>query len=165
MQVCLIWAQDRRGAIGKAGTLAWHVPEDLAYFKDVTQGCPVIMGRKTWDSLPRGALPGRQNVVVTRDAGKVFAQAQSAPSLPEALALARPGADGRVFVIGGAELYRQALPLAHRVYVTELDLLVEAADTFAPPVPGEFELRQASPWQHSRTGVAYRFMAYERAEG
>ncbi len=178
MQVCLIWAQARNRAIGRAGSMPWHVPEDLAHFRRLTMGCPVIMGRKTWESLSGKALPGRQNIVVTREQGRRFEGALSVNGLSQALESAQPDASGRVFVIGGGELYAQALGLAHVIHVTELDLDVEGADAFAPELPAVFELAgdvAADPARDSaydsagapeggvsRTGVGYRFRRYVR---
>lgn len=127
-------------AIGKENELLFSVPGDLARFKALTLGHPVIMGRKTWESLPERfrPLPGRTNIVVTRSAGYSAPGAMLASSVSEALTLA-DGAEGseEVFVIGGGELYRAALPLAHRLYLTLVDLETEA-DTFFPAYEDEF---------------------------
>ncbi|GAA1731555.1 dihydrofolate reductase [Isoptericola hypogeus] len=139
----LIWAQARdaagRPVIGAAGAIPWRVPEDFAHFKATTAGHPVVMGRRTWESLPRRPLPGRTNVVVTRQAGwgtstGTAAGAVAAGSLREALAVAAasPGGD-EIWVMGGGEVYAAALPLAARLVVTEIDLQV-AGDAFAPGV-------------------------------
>ena len=119
----------RNGAIGKDNTLLWRLPEDLKFFKRTTLGCPVIMGRKTWDSIGR-PLPGRRNIVITRnptwraEGAEVFHDLDSA--------LATTANEPRVFVIGGGELYAQALPLADELVLTEVDADFEG-DTFFPP--------------------------------
>jgi dihydrofolate reductase len=131
MQLHLIFARAANGVIGLKGTMPWHLPEDLAHFKRTTLGCPVIMGRKTWDSIPAKfrPLPGRTNIVVTRQANWNENGARSANSLPEALQICEH--DANVWVIGGAQIYAQALPLAHTVVVTEIDADFEG-DAFAP---------------------------------
>ncbi|HEX9208170.1 MAG TPA: dihydrofolate reductase [Steroidobacteraceae bacterium] len=133
-RVTLIVATDERGAIGRDGQLPWRLPEDLRRFKALTLGKPVVMGRRTWDSIGR-PLPGRHNIVVTRQAGLALPGATVAGSLAEALAAA--GDVPEVCVIGGAEIYRLALPLADTVHLTRVHATV-AADTFFPPL---------EPWQ------------------
>ncbi|MRG61642.1 dihydrofolate reductase [Agromyces sp. CFH 90414] len=162
--VGLVWAQARGGVIGAAGGMPWHVPEDLAHFKAVTMGAPVVMGRKTWDSLPPRFRPlgGRTNVVVTRQRDWSADGARRAASLDEAL---QAVADApRVWVIGGAELFALALPLADRLEVTELDLGVDG-DTFAPAIDDRWRLAGADPadgWHASRGGIRHRFLTYLR---
>jgi dihydrofolate reductase len=126
----LIVATAHNNVIGMGGKMPWHLPAELAYFKRVTMGHPIIMGRKTFDSIGR-ALPGRRNIVVTRNPAFVGDGIEIAPSLQSALALVSP-ADA--FVIGGATLYEAALPLVERVYLTQIDAAV-AGDTFFPPLP------------------------------
>src|SRR4051794_35136615 len=130
MTLGLIFARARNGVIGKAGGLPWQLPEDMAHFKQVTMGCPVIMGRKTWDSLPQRfrPLPGRMNIVITRQPDWNELGATRAASLPEALAMCH--GQVRAWVIGGAEIFAQALPLAVTAEVTEIDADVEG-DVFA----------------------------------
>ena len=130
-QLALIAAVARNGAIGKTGGLAWHEPEDQKHFRRVTMGCPVIMGRKTWDSLPVRfrPLPGRRNVVITRDAAWRADGAEPVPSLDAALALLAEAA--KAFVIGGAEVYALALPHATELVLTEIDAVLDG-DTFFP---------------------------------
>ena len=131
MKLHLIFARARNGVIGRNNTLPWHLPEDLAHFKRTTLGCPVIMGRKTWDSLPPKfrPLPGRTNIVVTRDAGWQAVGAVRAGSVEDAIAACAGAPD--VWVIGGAQLYRVAEPLASSAVVTEIDADFEG-DAFAP---------------------------------
>jgi dihydrofolate reductase len=120
-RVHLIFAQARQGVIGHAGVLPWHLPEDMAHFRRTTAHRTVLMGRRTWESLPARfrPLPGRRNIVLTTQAGWSATGAQRCASLDEALAAC--SADAEVWVIGGAQLYAQALPLADRLVVTEID--------------------------------------------
>lgn len=139
MEICLIWAQARNRAIGKNGTLPWHAPADLRHFKATTNGFPVIMGRRTWESLPFKPLPGRQNFVVSRR--PVEAGAVGCASLQDALALAGTAHPGKVFVIGGQALYEQAIQVADLLYVTQVDTEVPDADAFGPIIDeNRFEL-------------------------
>jgi len=126
--VSIIVATDERGAIGREGQLPWRLPEDLRRFKALTLGKPVVMGRKTWDSIGR-PLPGRLNLVVTRQAGLQLPGATVVGSLDEALSTA--GDVPEVCIIGGAEIYRLALPLADTLHVTRVHALVDA-DTYFP---------------------------------
>ena len=159
-RIGLIWAQARGGVIGAAGGMPWHVPEDLAHFRDTTMGAPVIMGRRTWESFPERfrPLPGRRNIVVSRDEQGADAGAERAGSLDDALALVS-GAE-TAWVIGGGQLYRAAIDRADVLEVTELDLDV-AGDTTAPPIEG-WQAAATGEWQVSRTGTPYRFVSYAR---
>lgn len=125
--LALVLALARRGALGKGGALPWRIPEDLRHFRDVTRGHAVIMGRRTWDEVKR-PLPGRRNLVVSRDRALSLDGATVCASLDEALERARE-TDPEPCVIGGAELYRLALPHATRIELTEIDRDVDA-DTF-----------------------------------
>ncbi|MFK4760372.1 dihydrofolate reductase [Microbacterium sp. ZW T5_45] len=155
--VGLIWAEAHGGVIGDDGGMPWHVPEDLQHFKDVTLGAPVLMGRKTWDSLPERfrPLPGRENVVITRQQDWAAEGARRAANVAEAVR----GAE-RVWIIGGAEIFRQVIGDADRLEITELDLDVDG-DAFAPTKNG-WRLVDEGEWQTSRTGIRYRFLGYER---
>ena len=137
MKIGLIWAQARNRVIGKNGVMPWHLPEDLAHFKRVTLNHPVIMGRKTWDSIPPKfrPLPGRTNIVVTRQADWHEKGAQCPSSLREALQQCENSE--QVWVIGGAQIYAQALPLADELVVTEIDAEVDG-DAFAPAIGPEW---------------------------
>lgn len=180
----LIWAQAHdaigRPVIGAAGAIPWHIPEDFAHFKATTAGHPVVMGRLTWESLPKRPLPRRTNVVIS-SLGAVIGMAavpthgegattpptkvEVAGSLEEALALATgsPGGD-EIWVMGGSRLYAEAIEAADRLEVTEVDLEVEG-DTFAPPIDGEI-------WRDEYTGewltssgpstLRYRHVRYTR---
>ena len=155
--VGLIWAEAAGGVIGAEGGMPWYVPEDLAHFKETTQGAPVVMGRKTWDSLPERfrPLPGRDNIVVTRQQDWTAEGARRASTVSEAVR-----GQEKVWIIGGAEICRQVIADADRLEVTELDLTVDG-DTFAPPKTG-WRVVDEGDWQTSRTGVRYRFLRYER---
>jgi dihydrofolate reductase len=152
----LVWAQARGGVIGADGGLPWHLPEDLARFRALTTGSTVVMGRATWESLPDAfrPLPGRRNVVLSRRPGFLAPGATVASSLEQALA----GVAGDVWVIGGASVYRSALPLADLAVVTEIDAAYDG-DTLAPePGPdwAPVEREPAEGWLESRTGLRYR---------
>jgi dihydrofolate reductase len=159
MTVALVWAQAHERVIGAGGTMPWHLPEDLRHFRELTDGDPVVMGRRTWESLPAQfrPLPGRANVVVTRQPDFAAPGATVVHSLDDAL---RSPAGGTLWVIGGAELYRQALPVAARVEVTEIDLDV-AGDTVAPELGPEW-MAAPGPWQHAADGTRFRFVRYLR---
>ena len=163
----LIWAEARNGVIGAGGTMPWHVPEDLAHFKANTLGSPVVMGRKTWESLPERfrPLPGRENIVVTRNPAWAAEGAVRAASIDEALDAAAASDPEWIWVIGGGELFGAVIDRADRLEVTELDLDVPGGDAFAPSVDMSWRLAAAEPEVGalvSRAGVAYRFRRYER---
>ena len=161
-EIVLVWAEAREGAIGRDGTMPWHLPEDLSHFTATTIGHPVVMGRRTWESLPDRfrPLPGRENLVVTRDARYAAAGAVAVGSLDQALSLVE--SDGRVSVIGGGQLYRAAMPLATELIVTRIDLEVPDADTFAPEIGADWSLIDPGESLVSRTGLEYRIERYRR---
>ncbi|GED98190.1 dihydrofolate reductase [Gordonia crocea] len=161
-RVQLVWAQGRDGAIGRDNTIPWRVPEDMARFKELTIGYPVIMGRKTWDSLPPKfrPLPDRRNIVLTRDDAWAAEGAVRARTLDEALVLAQ---GEPVSVIGGAEVYRAAMDRATELRVTEIDVEVPGADAFAPPIGPGWEAFYTGDWLVSRSGDRYRFVNYRPA--
>jgi dihydrofolate reductase len=159
--VVLVWAQAHDGVIGADNTIPWHLPEDLAHFKRATMGRAVVMGRKTWDSLPERnrPLPGRRNIVVTRQPDWHGYGAEPAPSVSAALALVFPDP---VCVIGGSAVFAEVWPAATELLVTEVDLDV-AGDTFAPQIGPEFRLADDGDWQRSsQSGIAFRFRRYVR---
>jgi dihydrofolate reductase len=125
IRLSLIVAQARNRVIGSAGQLPWRLKDDLAFFKRTTMGAPVIMGRKTWESLPKRPLPGRANIVISRDwsydATEARVYSSLLPAINAAKAMALRAGQAEVFVIGGAAIYAQALPLADRIYLTEVD--------------------------------------------
>jgi dihydrofolate reductase len=162
MDIALIYARAANGVIGKDGTMPWHLPEDLAHFKQLTLGAPVIMGRKTWDSLPPRfrPLPGRANIVVTRQENWSQIGAQRASSLRDALQIAEQSNPTTVWVIGGAQIYAQALPLAQRVEVTEIAQDF-AGDAHAPELGPEWQ-ETAREAHTSAGGLPFTFVRYER---
>jgi len=163
MQLKMIFARARNGIIGQRNALPWHLPEDLAHFKRTTLGCPVIMGRNTWDSLPPKfrPLPGRLNVVLTRQSGWHADGAQVAHSLEDACALCPP--ESTAWVIGGADIYAQALPLAIEAVVTEIDADHEG-DAVAPQFgPGWREVSRNA--QTASNGQSFSFVTYRHFSG
>lgn len=161
-RVNIIAAVAPDGAIGRRGDLLFHVSADLRRFKALTMGCPVIMGRKTFESLPKGALPGRRNIVITRDASWTAPGAETASS-PEAAVAMCDGA-GEVFIIGGSTVYAQTLALADRMCLTRFDRTLPDADCFFPAVDGEvWTVVECSEWEtDEKSGVGYRFETLER---
>ncbi len=155
----LIAAVSSNGVIGAGGKLPWRLPEDLRFFKAQTMGCPVIMGRRTWESIGR-ALPGRLNIVVTRSAGLPAAGASVAASLDAALALCADAPT--VFVIGGGDLYRGALPRADRMILTEIRQSFEGDVHFPKFDRGQWREARREP-QRSASGLEFDFVWYERA--
>jgi dihydrofolate reductase len=156
----LIYARASNGVIGKNGGLPWHLPEDLAHFKRTTLGCPVIMGRKTWDSLPPKfrPLPGRINVVVTRQSNWVDQGALRADSLESAMTLCSEAENA--WVIGGAQLYALAQPVAKTIVVTEIAQPFEG-DAFAPAI--DHNWRETSREKHAAaSGLQYDIVRFER---
>jgi len=158
-QLCLIAALAANRVIGAQGRLPWHLPDDLRHFKRLTEGHPVIMGRRTWESIGR-PLPGRRNIVVSRRPGYAAAGAQVAASLDDALALCA-GAP-RVFVIGGADLYAAALPIADVLELTEIGAEFEG-DTRFPAFEREDWREVRREARQSADGLRFDFVRYERA--
>lgn len=128
--IAIIAAMSPNHAIGNRGNLPWHLPEDLAHFKQLTMGHTIIMGRKTFESLPNGALPGRRNIVLSK-AHKKISCCEVCVSLEEALSLCH---GQQVFIIGGEQVYRQAMPVADRLHITLVDENPHEADTFFPDI-------------------------------
>jgi len=161
----LIYARAANGVIGKDNALPWHLPEDMAHFKQLTLGAPVIMGRKTWDSLPPRfrPLPGRANIVVTRQPDWNENGAQRASSLRDALQMCErmDTHSPTAWVIGGAQIYAEALPLAHRLEVTEIERDFEG-DAHAPVLGSEW-VEAARSRQVSANGLPFSFVRYVRA--
>lgn len=171
--VGMIWAQTPDGVIGRGGDMPWHAPEDMAHFKAATMGHPVVMGRRTWESIPPRFRPfaGRTNIVLTRDAavaddvrsagGAVFTE------LSDALAFAASAPGGELrWIVGGGALYSAALTHADVALVTVLDVGVSDGDTYAPALGAEFRLESASPegdaFHASERGPDYRFEVWVR---
>ncbi len=166
-ELVLIAAVARDGGIGRANELLARLPEDMARFKALTLGHAVIMGRKTWDSLPARfrPLPGRRNIVLSRQRGLQLDGAEVHASLAEALAAC--ATQDKVFVIGGAEIYALALPQADVLELTELDRVFEGADAFFPAWPrAQFRetARSSHPHPAPEGGWHYHFVRYERHE-
>lgn len=159
MSLGLIWAQSTSGVIGRDNGIPWRLPEDQARFKNLTMGHRVVMGRLTWESLPAKVrpLPGRKNVVVTRQADFMADGATVAGSLEDAL-----GEDD-AWVIGGAQIYALALPLATRCEVTEIDVALpkQASDALAP-ILDDCWVASNGGWLTSASGLRYRFSSYVR---
>ncbi len=164
-----IWAQGSNGIIGASGTMPWHVPEDLAHFKRVTAGHPVVMGRKTWDSFPEKyrPLPNRSNIVLTSSDHEQLRNAGALPagSVDEALALARHSEGSEeIWIIGGGKLYAATVDLLDIAVITRLNLS-PAGDTKAPALTKDFVLSSADPaeqWHSSKSGTEYRFESWIR---
>ena len=161
MKIALVAAVARDGVIGRDGTIPWRLPEDMRHFRTVTMGHPVVMGRRTWDSLPDRfrPLPGRRNVVVTRNAAWYAEGAERARSLEDALRLV-DGAE-RVFVIGGGELYAAALPLADELLLTEIDTEFEGDTWFPSWDRADFE-ETSRERLATEAGVPCSFVRYVR---
>jgi dihydrofolate reductase len=156
----IIAAVARNGVIGAKGRLPWHLPAELAHFKRTTMGHPVIMGRKTWESLP-AALPGRRNLVLTRTPGYRASGAETFSSLDEALAACGPAADP--VVIGGAALFAEALPRAQRIFLTRVHADVPG-DTFFPAFRGQdfAEVERVEHPADARHAFAFSIVTLER---
>ncbi|HEX7351188.1 dihydrofolate reductase [Brachybacterium sp.] len=170
-RIGLIWAQARGGVIGAGGTMPWHLSEDLKHFSRTTAGSPVVMGRRTWESFPAAyrPLPGRTNIVITRDDAFAADGAVRAQSLPDALRIAREVLAGEagtsmIWVIGGGAVYREAIAKADLLVVTEIDLEVDG-DTTAPAIPSAFSRVAADPeqgWHEAVGGLRYRILTHSR---
>lgn len=156
--ISMIVARSRNHVIGRDNQMPWKISADLQFFKKVTMGHPVIMGRKTWESIGR-PLPGRRNVVVSRNADLQLTGAEVVNSLDAALA--NLSEFPRVFVIGGEQLFTQAFPKADRLYITEIDIDVEGGDTFFA-VPNESEWKEVERTPASEDGVTFSFVTLER---
>lgn len=161
MEINMIVAAGRDGAIGKNGDLIWHISSDLKRFKTLTMGNTLIMGRKTWDSLPKKPLPGRRNIVVTRNPDFKAEGAEVVSSPAEAIEVA---GNEEVFVMGGAEIYNALMPYVNRIYLTEID--AECADANArlmlPPDSTEWTAVDTGVDEQTPDGITYRYVTYER---
>lgn len=159
--ISLIVAVADNGAIGKQQDLLCHLPNDLKRFKAITLGHTIVMGRRTFESLPKGALPGRTNVVVTRQADASWENTVVVHSIDEVLA---DSADKELFVIGGGMLYAQTISRAHRLYITHIHHEFADADTFFPSLnPKEWcEIEREEHQADERHPYAYSFVTYER---
>lgn len=158
-RITLVVARARDGAIGRDNALPWHLPEDLQHFKATTLGHPIVMGRRTFESIGR-PLPGRRTIVVSRDPAWAHPGCERAASLDEALD--RCAGLPEAFVVGGGQLYAEAMARADRLVVTDVEIDVDG-DTFFPPIdPQAWVLTDSVPGV-SRTGLAYAIRTWERA--
>ncbi len=164
----LIWGQARDGGgrpvIGAGGDIPWRVPEDFARFKRITAGHPVVMGRLTWESLPKRPLPGRTNIVISSRGpyGVQDAEAVPAATIGEALEIAAkaPGGD-EIWVMGGSQIYSETLPIADVLEVSEINKEVEG-DVFAPEIGPEWAVTASTEWTTSSSGLRFRHLTYTR---
>lgn len=160
--IVIIAAVARNRVIGRDNQLIWNIPEDMAHFKALTAGHTVLMGRKTWESLPPRfrPLPGRRNIVISRQADYDAPGAELATSLEAGIALAKQ--DATVFIIGGADIYRQAMTLADRLEITEVDLSPEGDSWFPEIVASTWrEMQRKTP--SGQTGTGFSFVSYSRS--
>jgi len=156
--ISMIVARSRNHVIGRDNQMPWKISADLQFFKRVTMGYPVIMGRKTWESIGR-PLPGRRNIVVSRNASYELAGAELASSLDEALN--RLSEAPRVFVIGGEQLFMQAFDRADKLFITEIEMDVDGGDTFFE-VPKESDWKEVERTPGSENGIDFHFVTLER---
>lgn len=156
--ISMIVARSRNHVIGRDNQMPWKISADLQFFKRVTMGFPVIMGRKTWESIGR-PLPGRRNIVVSRNPDLTLNGAELASSLDEALN--RLSGTPRVFVIGGEQLFTQAFPKADQLYITEIEMDVEDGDTFFK-VPNPHQWLEIERTPGSEGGIAFHFLTLQR---
>lgn len=168
--ITLIASIGANNELGRSGDLCWHIREDLRHFRELTTGHPVIMGRKTWESLPKKPLPGRLNIVIsTRDlgmrteAGETDAEPVQASTLEEALKAAAKASQAAPFIIGGASVYSQALPCAGHLELTRILADDPLADTFFPPIdPADWRLVSQSEIHTATDGLRFRYETYLR---
>lgn len=160
-RISLIAAVARNGVIGSGNALPWRLPEDLKRFKALTLGQPVIMGRRTWESIGR-PLPGRRNIIVTRNGGFSADGCDTAASIDAALAICA-GTTGEVFIIGGAQIYAQALPLAQRLYLTEIQAEFPGDARF-PHFERDAWEEKSRESHRSEAGLDFDFVIYDRRE-
>lgn len=154
--ISLIVAHDNNRVIGLNNEMPWHLPGDLAYFKEKTMGKPIIMGRNTFESIGR-PLPGRRNIIITRNKAYEAAGAEIVHSLEEALELTKDAEEQ--MVIGGEQIFKEALPLADRLYITKIDYSFEG-DTFFPSYEDWVEKTTAE--NHEANGFTFRYTIYEK---
>ena len=162
MTLSLIVAVAHNRVIGVGDRIPWRLPEDMKHFKQTTTGHPIIMGRKTWESFPKRPLPDRTNIVITRNSAFTAEGATLVPSLDEAIETAQqsPGNE-ETFVIGGAQVYAQALPLVDRMYMTEVDSAFDG-DVLFPEYPSAHWHEVSRTQNTSSTGLNYSLVIYER---
>lgn len=163
--ISIIVATARGGAIGRGGDLLFHLRDDLRRFKQLTMGKPMIMGRRTFESLPGGALPGRRNIVITSSTDFRAEGVEVAHRFSDAMMMA--GGVPEIMIIGGGQVYEKAIWIADRIYLTEIDADVTDADTFFPAIDPERWLTiETSEWlTDQKSGVRFRFVTLERRLG
>ena len=161
-EIVLIYARAANGAIGNEGKLPWHLPADLKRFKALTMGKPMIMGRKTFDSLP-GVLPGRRHIVLTQREDWASMGGEVATTPQEALTLARSSDPEEISIVGGAAIYDVFMPLAHRVEVTEIHRDYPG-DTFMKPLGPEWEIAAREDYPAKDERPAFSFVTYTRVD-
>jgi dihydrofolate reductase len=160
-RIALVVAVSRNGVIGRAGGLPWHISSDLKLFKAITLGKPIIMGRKTWESLPRKPLPGRLNIIITRQNGFKAEGAEVATDAQSALAIA--GNPEEIAVIGGGEIYQMFLPLANRIYYTEVNADVDGDTYFTKPDANHWSETKTEPYpQGQHDCAAFTLRVFDR---
>lgn len=163
--ISIIVATARGGAIGRGGDLLFHLRDDLKRFKQLTMGKPMIMGRRTFESLPGGALPGRRNIVITSSTDFHAEGVEVAHRFSDAMMMA--GDVPEIMIIGGGQVYEKAIWIADRIYLTEIDADVTDADTFFPAIdPERWLTMETSEWlTDQKSGVRFRFVTLERRLG
>ncbi len=144
MKISLVVAASDNHAIGKDNQLLWHLPKDMRFFKNATWALPILMGRKTFESLGNKVLPGRMNIIITRQANKEYEGAKVVTSLEQAIELAKQNDYKELMVIGGGEIYQMALPLADTIYLTRVHTSIEG-DTYFPALGAEWMLESSEP--------------------
>jgi dihydrofolate reductase len=144
MKISLVVAASDNHAIGKDNQLLWHLPKDMRFFKNTTWALPILMGRKTFESLGNKVLPGRMNMIITRQANKEYEGAKVVTSLEQAIELAKQNDYKELMVIGGGEIYQMALPLADTIYLTRVHTNIEG-DTYFPALGAEWMLESSEP--------------------
>ena len=160
MSVKMIVAIGKDGAIGQNGDLIWKIPDDLKRFKALTTGHPVIMGRKTWESLPKKPLPNRKNIILTRQKDFEVSGAETAHSIDEALDLT---ANQDCFIIGGAEIYKAFMPIVSELFLTVVDATCPDADAFLNlNLSEDWEKTEESPLMSTPAGLNYKYITYKR---
>jgi len=162
MSVALIVAASENNVIGKDGTMPWHLPDDWKYFRKVTNGYPVIMGRVTYESIGK-PLPGRRNIVITRQEGMTIEGCDTVHSLDEALVLAKEENPEETYIIGGGEIYEQAMPLANVIRLTRVHTEIEGGTAFFPEIGEEWEeVERTEHPADSEHAYAFSFVTYKK---
>ncbi|MEO0607243.1 MAG: dihydrofolate reductase [Pseudomonadota bacterium] len=167
IKLCLIVARSRNGVIGRDGDLPWRLSDDLAHFKRTTKGCPIIMGRKTWQSLPRRPLPGRDNIVLSRDGtyradgARVYTEVKTAIAAGKALTQAAQKSE--CFIVGGEAIYAATLPYADRLYLTDVEIDLEGDALFPAFDEAMFQETSRVPFaQDAKNEHAFRVRVLDR---